>query len=257
MTVVFGIAMVRNEQDIIGPVLEHMLTQVDHIIIADNMSSDMTREIIEKYPVTLVDDTNPAHEQSKKTTALALRAGHEGADWVVPFDADEIWYSPHYPTIKECLTHLDGTHVAPAAIYNHWSTSLDPQLYNPVKRMGYREQEPAKLHKVACRTATNLVIHEGNHNAQYGEHGMDREMGQLVIRHFPYRSVEQFINKVRQGSAALKRTDLPEGVGIHWRHHGALLEARGPEAIHEIYYEHYWHENPLRDGLIFDPAPVA
>ncbi len=253
---VFGIAMVKNEQDIIEPVIEHMLEQVDHIIVADNMSTDLTYDILETYPVTLIRDTEVAYEQSRKMTALAMRAKSEGADWVVPFDADEIWYSPHFDTISECLNNLTDAHVVPADLYDHRCSPLDPHLYNPIRRMGYRTVNPGSLQKVACRTFEKLTIHMGNHNCDYGGLLPKREEGQLVVRHFPYRSADQFVSKVRHGVAAIRKTDFDESVGAHWRQYGNILDSMGPQAIYDIYYQWYWFERPTENGLIYDPAPI-
>lgn len=38
-----AVTMVKNEQDIVGPIVEHMISQVDHVIVADNLSTDNTR----------------------------------------------------------------------------------------------------------------------------------------------------------------------------------------------------------------------
>ena len=87
---VFGICMTRDEDDIIGPVIEKMLLQVDHIIVADNGSTDKTREILDSLPITVVDDPERGYFQSRKMTALAHLAAEKGATWIVPFDSDEV-----------------------------------------------------------------------------------------------------------------------------------------------------------------------
>ena len=96
--------MVRDEVDIIGPVVAHMLGQVDHVIVADNLSVDGTFDVLESFgsQITLVADTDPAYRQSEKMTHLAGVAKSMGADWVVPFDADEWIYSrpPSTRTIR-------------------------------------------------------------------------------------------------------------------------------------------------------------
>ena len=86
---VFGIARVKDEADIIGPVVEHMLTQVDHILVADNASTDGTREILRELPIEVIDDNEVGYWQEKKTTALAQYARKAGHSWVLPCDADE------------------------------------------------------------------------------------------------------------------------------------------------------------------------
>lgn len=84
--------MVRNEQDVIETVIRHLLAEgVDHVLVADNLSTDQTRAILDRLseilPVTVIDDPEPAYRQSEKVTALARRAGEQGGTWIIPFDA--------------------------------------------------------------------------------------------------------------------------------------------------------------------------
>jgi hypothetical protein len=97
----------------------------------------------------------------------------------------------------------------------------------------------------------NLRIHMGNHGADFGF--KPRALtGRLMIRHFPYRSVEQFIAKARIGSLALALTDLPESTGAHWREHGRLSDA----GLRDVFAEQFHAATPTdRSDLIFDPAP--
>lgn len=73
---VFGICMAKNEEDIIGPVVEHMMSEVDHVIVADNLSQDNTRSILDSLTgnITVIDDLEPAYRQSEKMTHLAMVA---------------------------------------------------------------------------------------------------------------------------------------------------------------------------------------
>ena len=255
---VFGISMAKNNADIIGYTLEHMLTQVDHVIVLDAKSTDGAREILAEYPITVLDDPDPTYYQSKKTTELAFKARSMGADWVVPFDSDEIWYSP-FGTIKEVISDLKPQWlVATAALYDHVTSSEDnPSELNPIKRVGWRRSNKGMLPKVACRWRQDLVIEQGNHSAGY-HGGPTRQDGLLVVRHYPYRSPEQFIKKVRDGVAAYKGTNLPESSGAHWKDYGRLLEAYGEEALVEVYNKWFHLETPREfEGVIFDPAPVT
>lgn len=245
---------VRDEADIIGASISRMLTQVDHIMVLDNGSTDGTREILDELDVEVFDDPELTHYQSRRMTWLAAQAANRGAEWVLACDADEVWYSPH-GRIADVLGQLGGA-IAPAQIFNHRATAADdPSCEDPMARSGWREREALPLQKVACRPALRVTISEGNHAAHYPAHASDPD--QLVIRHFPYRSVEQFVRKARNGAAALAATDLPEDVGSHWRGYGRILDSRGPEGIAEIFYEHYYSEDPENDpALIFDPAPA-
>src|SRR5690242_16616279 len=91
----FAVAMVKDEADIVADTVEATLREVDAMIVADNGSTDGTREILADLPVTVIDDPDPAYYQSVKMTELAAQAADAGADWVLPIDADERWYSPH------------------------------------------------------------------------------------------------------------------------------------------------------------------
>lgn len=251
---VFGIALVRDEADIIEHTVSHMLREVDHVMVLDNRSVDGTREILEGLGVEVIDDDNPAHYQSRKISWLACQAAARGAEWVVPFDADEAWISPH-GRIADVLAPLSDA-IAPALIFNHRPTGADPDDPDPMTRMGWRSRDPLRLHKVACRTVLPVTIGEGNHVAHYPTPSLVHDL--LVVHHYPYRSDAQFVSKVRNGAAALAAApDLPEGTGAHWRQYGRHLDENGPEAlVADVFRPHFYTEDPSTDPtLIFDPCP--
>lgn len=250
---VTGICMCKDEADIIGPVVEHMLTQVDTVIVADNGSTDGTRSILDALPITVLDDPDPAYRQSEKMSRLARVAADNGATWVVPFDADEWWYSP-FGRLADVLADCP-TAVASATLYDHIATADDPDEADPIRRMGWRRQDAGAMPKVACRPRLDATIHQGNHGAGYTN--TSTFDGLLVVRHFPYRSAEQFVRKARNGAAAYAATDLPPDIGAHWRGYGSILESHGPEALGDVFRQWFWSSSPSSDpSLIFDPAPA-
>ncbi|OHV42188.1 hypothetical protein BBK14_11240 [Parafrankia soli] len=256
MTVV-GIAMVRDEADIIAGTIRHMDSEVDHLLVADNGSTDGTREILadlaRNLPLTVVDDPDPAYYQSAKMSALARQGADElGARWIVPFDADELWYSPA-GRIADVLTASRRPY-AVADLYNHLATALDEPGDDPFRTMVWRQAEPAPLHKVAFRWQPGAVIHQGNHGVTLPADGPTLE-GALKVRHFPARSPEQFARKGRNGAAAYAATDLPEHEGAHWRAWGRLHAQGGDELLHDVFRQHWWYLSPLDAGIIHDPAP--
>jgi hypothetical protein len=263
-----AVTMVKDEADIIGATVAHMLTQVDYVMVADNMSTDNTRRILNELKhssngrLMIVDDTDPAYEQSRKMTDLAHQAHRFWrADWIVPFDADEIWYSPHHDRIADALNELAPQWLTVgAALYDHVASRFDDlDDQDPTARIGWRRVKPLGLPKVAGRWHQFMTIEMGNHGVTYPG-GTTVHDTSLVIRHFPYRSVEQLVRKVRNGAAAYKAAHLPETFGAHWRQWGQLLEQSGPDAIEDLFHEWYWSEEPYEDAergeLIFDPAPV-
>lgn len=260
---VFAIAMVKDEADVIEETVGHMLGQVDHLIVADNSSTDGTREILEGLGVEVVDDLEAGYYQSQKMTALAAKARRRGADWIIPFDADEV-HLPLEGSIREVFDALpDDVLISEAPLFDHVSTGDDPPG-PPVKRMGFRRAEAAPLRKIAVRAVEGVVIDQGNHSASIpGERHPKTVTNAIEVRHFPYRSVEQFVRKIRNGAAAYAATDLPEEVGGHWRQYGEILEGRGEEGIAEIFHRWFYRDDPTKEivigserqpPLVFDPC---
>lgn len=250
--------MVKNERDVIEGTLRHMADEVDRLLVADNLSTDGTREILDaltdELPLTVVDDPDPAYRQSEKMSALAERAAEEGATWIVSWDADELWYS-RFGRIRDVLAPLDAD-VATAALFNHLCTSVDPPGPDPFVTIQWRQRQPGALPKVAFRWRRGAVIHQGNHGVTLPGASVAAPAGLLELRHFPARSTEQFVRKGKAGAAAYAAApDLPEDMGAHWRTYGAIAERRGDEALADVFREHFWYLSPTDSGLIHDPAP--
>ncbi len=259
---VYAVSMVKNERDVIEAVVRHMVAEVDALIIADNGSTDGTREILDRLaaelPLTVVDDPEPAYYQSRKMTALAEHAAAAGAVWIVPVDADEIPYSPDGP-IREVLPEVRAR-VVRMDLYNHLRTALDEPADCPFEAMVWRQREPGALPKVAFRWEPGAIIEQGNHGVQLpseAELFQDPAVGVLEVRHFPVRSAEHLILKARQGGEAYEAApDLAEDQGAHWRSWKRILDRDGEDALRAVYAEHWWYRSPVDAGLIYDPAPL-
>lgn len=247
--------MVRDEADIIEHTINNLLHHVDHIIVADNMSTDGTREILERLPVELLDDTEIGYYQSIKTSELAQKALLQGHSWVIPCDADEYWYvgADIRRAIRDYFAGLaPDVQMVRAELYNHIPAITDDvSEENPFKRIGWRKREPGALPKVACRLHHSLVIHAGNHSASYGGTGL--AVGGLVVRHFSWRDREKYLLKIRNGQQAYAATNLPEGIGVHWR----MFANASDDAVMEHFDTWFFSKRPRRDDtLIYDPAPL-
>ncbi len=95
---IFGLSVVRNEADIIRlTVLHHLAVGLDRLLIIDNGSTDGTDcvlcQLSRDSRVEWSRDEG-VFRQGEMLTTLARRAAAQGADWVIPFDADEFWYAP-------------------------------------------------------------------------------------------------------------------------------------------------------------------
>lgn len=266
MTEVWAVSMVRDEADVIEGTLRHLADEeIDGFVVADNGSTDGTLEILGRVGAELVErgkkfilleDSEVGYYQSRKMTELARRAASSalGAPWIIPFDADEVWYSLGEFRMGDALRYSKGDW-QPAKLYNHLATSLDGlEDPDPFLAMRWRQREPGALPKVAFRWNPDAVIGMGNHDVK-GVTPMSDQSVHLEIRHFPARSPEQFTRKAINGAEAYRATDLPDTFGAHWRSWGALIDANGPGVMAQIFHEHYWYLSPTDSGLIEDPAP--
>lgn len=253
MSQVFGICMCRDAEDIIGYIVEHMIAEVDHVIVADNLSIDQTRLILNEFgsKITLLEDNDPAYRQSEKMTHLATVAKKLGAEWVVPFDADEWWYSDHGRIADVIKENNYCINVAP--LHDHVPTGVDSDDPNPMRRIGWRRSYVNPLHKVACRVTDDLIIEMGNHNATYKTHFPTYGLGLLKVRHYPYRTPEQFVDKAVVGAMALEMTDLPYEMGEHWRSYAQIAKDSGPDALKDVFRKWFYSSDPQKEGLVFDP----
>lgn len=261
---VCAVLLVKDEVDIIKPTLDHLLWHVDEIILSDNNSTDGSTDIMLEYAracgnVTYQHDPDPAHYQSRKMTALAYQAWERGHRWVLPVDPDELWYAPEGRSIREWLAAVGGEQTfVKAAIFNHVCASTDMEGEpDPTRRIIWKKWAPLDIRwgKVACRCRPDLVIHNGNHSAETQGTGM---LGYgLEIRHFPYRSADQFCKKALSCYHGLQLAlDEDKGVGAHCRAYGQAIEEGGIEAGHAWFYDAFWANPPESDdSIVHDPAP--
>lgn len=279
MSDVAAITMVKDEADVIVGALRNMAAEgVDEIIVADNMSTDGTRQILEQLRsdadlgcrFMLLADGEVGYYQSRKMSWLAETAASHGAEWIVPFDADELWFGRDKvgDVLRAQPVDVD---VVGASLWHHFPTAVDPGGDDPFRTIEWRQAKAAVLPKVAFRWRPGATIHAGNHGVDLppdertaGSMHYRRlagwDDGGLMVRHFPYRSAEQMIRKARNGAAAYAATDLPADVGAHWRQYGTLLERgydgkSGEEALADVFREYFWFLAPTEAGLVYDPAP--
>ena len=219
---VWAVGMVKDEADVIEATLRHFIAQgVDAILVTDNGSTDGTLELLTRLSAEIPQlhvgfDREPAHYQAAKMTVLTDAARRAGAQWVIPFDADEFWFATE-GTLKEHFAKAT-TPICAAKMHN---------LY-PTDDGSFRIDSAAQyLDKMAFRPTRTATLAEGNHEVtRPGEIAES-----LRILHMGWRSYDQFTRKLRNGAKALALTDLPEQTGHHWRTGGTTDEA----TLHEMW----------------------
>jgi len=237
MTKIFAVMMVKDEIDIIGYNIEYLQTQdIDHIFVANNLSSDGTEEklieLSEKYDnITVYDDNEFAYYQPDKMNEWICRCYKLGADIIIPIDADEIWYSKiDGKTLGKVLKESDGD-IFVADSMDFIPTENDLKDKNPIKSMCYRKQNSNSFAAVAFRKCPGAYLEIGNHDVI--NHKGKRIFDLIGIRHYQYRSFEQFYKKVLNGKKVYDNTTYPEYMGSHWR----TLGSQSKEELNQ-----WWNE---------------
>ena len=157
---------------------------------------------------------------------LVEKAVECGAEWIAPFDADEFWYGTE-GTLAEVLQGSDpAMPVQSAHVHTVVRVGVDHLVGS----------EPDPLPKVAFRPHRWAHLAHGSHSVHRPgliAHG-------LRVLHFPYKSEEQFIAKIRHGGKALGRARRDGPVGHSWADlnllsdhelravYAQMLEGRGP-----------------------------
>jgi hypothetical protein len=253
--------MMKDEEDVAYELMRHLRGEdINGVIVYENMSTDNTRRELERANadfggVRIIEDNEVGYYQSQKMTRLAGEAAMSGATWIIPVDADEIWFDRD-DRLACRLRALDSDiNVVNATIVNHFTTGLDGNSGNPFVDMEYRHPEVGRLPKVCFRFHNDVLVHQGNHGVDIPNR---REAPfRFEIRHFPYRSFEHFKKKAINGAKAYASTDFGSTVGSHWREYGALYDRFGDAALEEVFYTWFYFKAPITAGMILDPAPFA
>ena len=245
---VFGFCMVRDEPDIIRlSVLHHLRTGVDHVLLVDNGSSDGTREIVEELGrrsrVTAWRDDSEWHQEAM-FTELAREAVRLGADWIVPFDADEFWMAPN-TSLRVLLSTTDaGALEAPLVnfVQRRSERAAGAEgLLSMTRRVGRpigpfeRTRELVESRQIAfvemlyppkfvSRASRELTIGPGNHVVG-GLKAPSQPTGSLRCLHAPLRSLAALEAKADRGLRQ-DAAGWPADLGWHARHFGHMI-ARG------------------------------
>ena len=130
-----------------------MSSQLDHLLIADNLSTDGTLEklldLSKQYEnIHIVVDEEVGYYQADKMNALVRSAAELDPyiSWVIPFDADEMWFS-RSGNISETLEQCEFDVVS--CDMWHMVSFDDVTSNNPLATMIMRRPNPEPFPSVA------------------------------------------------------------------------------------------------------------
>ncbi len=213
---IWGVAMVRNEADIIECFVRHNLTLLDGLAVVDHRSADDTVLILkalarEGLPLMLLANEAVAYAQKEiMTSALRHVLSSTPADYVFPLDADEFIKTPSRERMERALAAMPAN----AHGLMTWPTYV-PDFELPwegivacarrARRLSEERHQHGKV-VVARRfaAAPRALLAGGNHAvlpwfgaeaAELDPHHVF-ERSELALAHLPHRSVQQFVVKI-------------------------------------------------------------
>ncbi|WP_369045030.1 glycosyltransferase family 2 protein [Sinomonas sp. P10A9] len=226
--------MVHNESDIIEPVVKHFLSEgVTGVIAVDHDSTDGTLGILNDLAardrrIHVGRKMSKAFHQARSMSYIARLAFTAGADWIVPFDADEIWTAPSGTLADHLRCSASG--VVRAQMFDAFPAEGTGRIDPSSDQYLQVEHQPGPMLKSAFKAQSWVWIGPGNHAVT---HPGTVEVS-LRIDHLPYRSYEQYCSKVLSGAAALEVSEgTPQEEGSHWREHASVAEEERQARWHE------------------------
>jgi len=210
----WGVSMVRNEEDIVEAFVRHNLTILDGMLIVDHNSTDRTLAILtalraERLPLVVKRHEAPGYLQAEITTSAAREVfARTPADFVFPLDADEFLKVGRRAELERYLKSLPpDTH----PVFD-WPTYAPPfdgdgrdvvACARAARRLTGRSRGTGKV-AVARSFAANpgAYIGQGNHEVYVGNKPQTARRLPMVgapaafcVAHLPARSAVQHARK--------------------------------------------------------------
>jgi hypothetical protein len=274
-----GIAMVKNEADVIEAFIRHNLGFMDALVILNNDSIDGTREILaqleqEGLPIILFNDPVVGFYQAEKVTAVYRKVVPKLMPrFVFLLDADEFVVAQSRETLYAQLRAMaPGTQ----ARY-YWRTYIpaptgpegDPS--DPLRSITHRKVAehpyPKSVIVTQPKIDMRIKITEGGHDVMLARRSLPaQELHDVVLAHFPVRTIDQLTGKALVAWIAhmeQNRHRRWSGAGFHWK---ALYEriVSGPgltaeNLTHEalIYAQRSTYESKWPQDVVHDPVVPA
>jgi len=258
--------IIGTDADISPFTIRHLLASgIDKVLIdlvpAEDNTSALIHDLQSEFPsnIQIIESDSIYIWGSRRMTALANLAYEQGAELVIPCDSDELFYGLGDRNLGDEIRDAQGW-VWGVKVFMHLSSVEDNQdELNPYKKMVMKQTTPLALNKIIVRFNPKMVIEEGNHGARLLNG--NRIPGDYIaaeMRHFPYRSPEQFVSKVKVTAKAMDATPgYPQDWGVHYRMYNETLKRAGEDALKDWFNRWFCLGTTVSEpqDFINDPAP--
>jgi hypothetical protein len=228
-----GIAMVKNEADVVEAFVRHNLAYLDALIVVDNDSADGTREILsalqaEGLPLVIFDDPIFGYFQSEILSFVYRRVVPVFRPrYVFLLDADEFIVTRGRDELEAELAQLPPGSQAQYCWRTYVPSPEHRELADPLRQITWRRRAEAPAYPksiVICSRDLDprITIAQGSHDVQIESLGSlpARLLASAALAHFPVRSLEQLQGKVLVGWLAyLAKHSVKKvpGEGYQWQ----------------------------------------
>ena len=274
-----GIAVIRDEGDVLEAFVRHNVQFLDHFHIAAHRCRDGSEQVLdslcnEGLPISIVRRQEPALRKAEWLNELAAKSFSDGADAVAALDADEFikvedskglirrlesipeelhpaWLWQSYVPTVDLLSRRTGSRVNVLRDIRHrlkherWMV-LKVILRRNAARLGWRFDEGA--HRLVGRGDVCRIC----------------VMPRCRLAHFPVRSLDQFEQKITRGWHARLIHRPMADMSSHWQHVYESMVSTGtatPQLLRRIAADYQrssgdWDSLCERD-LVEDPIDVS
>ena len=203
------VSMIGNELALADAIRKHSLKFFDHAYFAFQNSQDGTMSRISShrnFEMTTVSAVG--YPQSTVVSNLINQAFKDGADAVIPLDADEFLSNQDSIELKNYLTKFESK---VDFILIPWR-NLAPKQYPINKNFQdlYFAHNFSEVHKViilksAYEKGFEIEVSQGSHHLVNSNLYTGSKSNDVFIYHLPFRSQLHYSRKMLQGAAAMYR----------------------------------------------------
>lgn len=219
-----GMSVVKNEADVIEPMIRHNLQFLDHMTIIDNGSADETTSVVkalidEGLNCQLIERPGTTHLQHIILSDLvpSLMSTHS-PNRIVVLDADEFIIG-NVKDVRAEFSDRDRPIKLPWVTYVP-TPDDDPTEANVLKRVIHRrkaEVPPRYKITIPASVADGAQVGHGSHRLHCNGKKVFMKLSvSASLAHFPVRSAEQLIAKILIGAWSVRQRNRWKGEASHW-----------------------------------------